>query len=81
MKPKLRSVEAKEGDQRRSIDRQTRFGELPDFLTVEETRTYLMLGRSTLYDLLRRKELTCVRFGRVIRIPRTALEKYADGQD
>jgi excisionase family DNA binding protein len=58
------------------ITRQTRFEDLPDFLSVEETRTYLGLGRSTMYELLRRKELIAVRFGRVLRIPRAALEKY-----
>lgn len=51
------------------ITRRTRFEDLPDFLSVEETRTYLELGRSTMYELLRRKELTYMRFGRVIRIP------------
>ena len=61
------------------ITRQTRFEDLPDFLSVEETRVYLGLGRSTMYELLRRKELTYVRFGRVIRIPRTALEQYISG--
>jgi excisionase family DNA binding protein len=58
------------------ITRQTRFEDLPDFLSVEETRTYLGLGRSTIYERLRRKELAAVRFGRVIRVPRAALEKY-----
>jgi excisionase family DNA binding protein len=59
-----------------TITRQTRFEDLPDFLTAEETRTYLGLGRSTLYELLRRKELCAVRFGRAIRIPKTALARY-----
>jgi excisionase family DNA binding protein len=57
------------------ITRKTRFEDLPDFLSVEEVRTYLGLGRSTLYEVLRRKELCSDRFGRVIRIPKTALEK------
>jgi excisionase family DNA binding protein len=58
------------------ITRKTRFEDLPDFLSVEETRTYLGLGRSAIYELLRRKDLFSVRFGRVIRIPRAALVKY-----
>jgi excisionase family DNA binding protein len=61
------------------ITRRTRFEDLPDFLSVEEARAYLGLGRSTMYELLRRKELFYVRFRRVIRIPRTALEKYLCG--
>jgi excisionase family DNA binding protein len=66
--------------ERITITRQTRFEELPDFLSVEETRTYLSLGRSTMYELLRRKDLCAVRFGRVIRIPKIALEKYVYGE-
>lgn len=65
------------------ITRQTRFEDLPDFLSVEETRIYLGLGRSTLYELIRSKVLASVRFGRVIRIPRGALARYvsAGGKD
>jgi excisionase family DNA binding protein len=48
---------------------------LPDYLTPAEARAYLNLGRSTLYDLVRRGELTAVRFGKVLRIPREALKK------
>jgi excisionase family DNA binding protein len=60
------------------ITRKTRFEDLPDFLSVEETRVYLGLGRSTLYELLRRGELKCVKFGRVIRIARGALRRYVE---
>jgi excisionase family DNA binding protein len=63
-----------------AITRQTRFDDLPDFLSVEETRAYLALGRSTLYELIRSKALASVRFGRVIRIPRAALERYLCGE-
>jgi excisionase family DNA binding protein len=62
------------------ITRQTRFEDLPDFLSVEETRAYLALGRSTLYELIKSKALASVRFGRVIRVPRAALERYVCGE-
>lgn len=62
------------------ITRRTRFGDLPDLLSVEEARAYLGLGRSTMYELLRRKELACVRFGRVIRIPREAFRRWLEAQ-
>ncbi len=58
------------------VTRQTRFEDLPDFLSVEEFRIYLGIGRSTAYDLLRRGEVPCVRFGRVIRVPRASIEQY-----
>jgi excisionase family DNA binding protein len=58
------------------ITRRTRFEDLPDFLSVEEFRTYLGIGRSTAYDLLRQGTVPSVRFGRVIRVPRVAIEQY-----
>jgi excisionase family DNA binding protein len=61
---------------RETITCQTNFDDLPEFLTVEEIRAYLRLGRSTIYELLRRGELPHVRFGRAIRVPKTALAKY-----
>jgi excisionase family DNA binding protein len=74
------SIEQRDGDRRSGIDRRTRFRDLPDFLSVEETRAYLGLGRSTLYELLRRKGIPHVRFGRVIRISRDGLEKLLWGE-
>jgi excisionase family DNA binding protein len=76
----LMTCEAKEQLLSPQIGRKTRFEDLPDFLSVEETRRYFGLGRSTIYELLRRKELAHVRFGRVIRIPRIALEKFLLGK-
>jgi excisionase family DNA binding protein len=45
-------------------------------MTTEEIRAYLRLGRSTIYELLRRGELPHVRFGRAIRVPKAALARY-----
>lgn len=61
------------------ITRHTRFEDLPDLLSVEEVRAYLGLGRSTMYELIRRKELDHIRFGRVIRVPRTSIERIIAG--
>jgi excisionase family DNA binding protein len=55
------------------ICRTQTYAELPEFLTPEETRTYLGLSRNTMYELLRRNEIAHVRFGRSIRIPKAAL--------
>jgi excisionase family DNA binding protein len=57
------------------ITRDTKWEMLPDYLTPEEARAYLNLGRTTLYDLVRRGEIPAVRFGKVLRIPREALKK------
>jgi excisionase family DNA binding protein len=56
------------------ITRSTRFDDLPEFLTPEEFRQYVGIGRGTAYDLLRRGEIPCVRFGRLIRVPKSALD-------
>ena len=55
------------------VTRTTPIRELPEFLSPEEFRNYVGLGRSTVYDLLRRHEIPHVKFGRCIRIPKTAL--------
>lgn len=60
---------------RRDIDRATPLDALPEFLSPEEFRTYLGLGRATCYELIRRGEIPCIRFGRLIRIPKSALQR------
>jgi len=58
---------------RPEITRFTPFGELPELLTPEEFATYTGTGRTLVYELCRRGELQNVRFGRLVRIPRTAV--------
>lgn len=61
-----------------SIDRSVPFEELPEFLSPEEFRAYVGISRSTVYDLLRRDEIPHVKFGRCIRIPKSALRVLPD---
>jgi excisionase family DNA binding protein len=56
-----------------AINRSTPLEQLPEYLTPDEFRAYVGIGRSTMYDLLRRDEVPHVRFGRTIRIPKSAL--------
>lgn len=51
-------------------------------LTVEETARLLRIGRATCYQQIREGIIPSVRFGRVIRVPRSALERMlvAGGQ-
>jgi len=58
------------------VTRYTEFESLPQFLSVEEFRAFVGIGRSTIYDLLRRQVIPHVRFGRVVRIPKEALWPY-----
>jgi excisionase family DNA binding protein len=56
------------------ITRHTPFEDLPELLSVDELSVYLGISRGLCYDLLRRGELPSVKFGRIIRIPKAALE-------
>lgn len=61
------------------LTRTTPIEDLPEFLSPEEFRQYLGLGRSTVYELLRRDEVHHVRLGRCIRIPKGVLRAFAPG--
>ena len=50
-----------------------KYDDLPEMVTPEQAGAFLQLGRSTTYDLLRSGALPCVRFGKLIRIRKTAL--------
>lgn len=58
----------------RPVTRFTRYEDLPEFLTPEEARQFLGLGRTAIYEALRSGRLASVRFGRLIRVPRSALQ-------
>ena len=58
----------------------------PDFLTVEEAARVLRIGRTAAYELARRwrstdgrEGLPVVAFGRLLRVPRAALESISGG--
>lgn len=57
-----------------AIDRRTPFDHLPEFLSPEEFGAYVDLGRSTVYDLIRRDAIPHRRYGRCIRIPKSAVQ-------
>ena len=66
--------------------RTTTISGTPDFLTVEEAARVLRIGRTAAYALARRwrdtngqEGLPVVPFGRVLRVPRAALERIAGG--
>lgn len=56
-----------------SIHSKTKFDQLPDWLTPQEVRSFLRLGKSTLYERLRSGEIPSRRFGRQFRIAKEAL--------
>lgn len=56
------------------MTRHLAYDALPEYLTPDEFATYMHLSRNTVYDLLRRGEIQHHRFGRAIRIPKTAVQ-------
>ena len=56
----------------------TKIEELPQFLTVEEWRTFMRIGRSSAYDLIRQGILPVIRLGRTVRISREAVMRFVD---
>lgn len=50
--------------------------EAPLLLRAEEAAKLLSLGRSTVFQMMATGELPCVRIGRAVRVPRTALERW-----
>jgi excisionase family DNA binding protein len=50
-----------------------RFEDLPELTTVEEVAAYLRISRNKAYELVQSKAIPSVRFGRLIRVPKSAL--------
>ncbi len=48
----------------------------PAFLTVEQVAKRLYVGRSTAYNMINSGEIPAIRFGRLIRVPKSALDQY-----
>ncbi|MCC6495812.1 MAG: helix-turn-helix domain-containing protein [Propionibacteriaceae bacterium] len=51
-----------------------------DLLTVSEAAKLLRISRNLAYELVARHELPAIRLGRVIRIPRPALDAWMEEQ-
>jgi excisionase family DNA binding protein len=56
-----------------TITRATPINELPELLTPEEFRSFIGIGRGTMYELLRRGDIPHQRFGRLVRISKSVL--------
>jgi excisionase family DNA binding protein len=50
------------------------------FLTVKEVARRLAVGRTTVYELIAKRELVAIRIGRARRIPESALERWVAQQ-
>jgi excisionase family DNA binding protein len=54
-----------------------KFDQLPDWVSPEEARSFLGVGRTTMYQLLNDDEIPSRTFGRQKRIPKEALRPAA----
>ena len=50
----------------------------PLLVSVEQAAGLLGIGRTTLYELIRRGEVRPIRIGRSVRIPRRELEAFVE---
>lgn len=50
----------------------------PELLRVEQVAAELGVHRSTVFEMLRRGELPVLRIGRLVRIPRKALDAWIE---
>lgn len=57
-----------------------RLKQLPDCLTINEAALILRMGRNACYEAVRRGDISSVRIGGRILIPRTALLKLLSGE-
>ena len=53
--------------------------DVPELATMVEARRVLRIKRTLMYDLVERKEIRSVKVGRLIRIPRSELERLVRG--
>jgi excisionase family DNA binding protein len=51
-----------------------------DLLKVADVQEVLGIGRSKVYELIARNELSVLRIGRLIRVPRWALKEWVEAQ-
>lgn len=52
------------------------FDNYPDVMTVDEARTALHIGKSSMYSLIKSGEIKSFTCGRNIRIPKTSLVDF-----
>ena len=50
-----------------------RYDDLPELCTPEQARAFLQVGKNKIYELLKAGDLPVLKFGQLMRIPKTAL--------
>ena len=58
------------------ITRTTPAADLPELLRVDEVARWAAVGRGTIYEAIRRGDLAHISIGRLVRVPRTAVEAW-----
>lgn len=61
------------------INRHTPLSDLPELLRVPEVAAWMDANVSTVYGAIASGALPHVRLGRLVRVPRTALQAWAQG--
>lgn len=55
---------------------ETKFENIPDILTVQQTRTILGIGRTAVYRLLESGEIRCFKIGNAYKIPKASVIEF-----
>lgn len=56
------------------VNRFTPISDLPEYCRVDEAAAVLDVSKWLVYELIRRGDLPSVKLGRLVRVPRSALE-------
>ena len=64
----------------KTISRRTPLDQLPELLRPEEAAVVLDVSKGLIYEMVKRRDLPAVRCGRLLRIPRGAIEARVHGE-
>ena len=57
---------------------QHKLDQLPDVLSVDDVAKFLRIGRSSVYEAIRRRQIKSMRIGRRILVPKAVLDDLLD---
>ena len=75
----MNATKDREDAQAATAEAAMRLAELPDTLTVDEAGRVLRLGRNSMYEGIRRKEIPAIKIGRRLLVPKAGIERLLSG--
>lgn len=59
-----------------TLQPEMKFENLPDILTIQQTRTILGIGRTAVYRLVENGEIHCFKIGNAYKIPKASVMEF-----